>query len=1351
MTAEPIVGDPTEETGEPDPATLRRALDERITRLRAELDGPTDRDPDAELELAQLIGERSETWVEDGDRDRAVDDLREERELLRGVIAAADTGFFDVPDLSARLFLGLCCAQLDELTGDAEHGDEAITALRVVVPLLAVTNSVDAAWFGRLLAELLFDRCAAGDDGSELARLRRLSEAAALADMAVRECPADDPGLLADALLLRAMVAVPLWACDDTSDDDDAGRAALRTLLSDTLRDLPAQHRRRWILSSDLAELCHEDYWTSNDPSELDLAVDLWAATLDDVRLIGTVPSYFLGEYASTLESRFRVRKEVDPEAATPDRDRAIELFEESFGIADEDDPRTDWFAWCGALYFDRFAVREDELDDDSPDPAVLADLDAAVRWLSSGVEDSSPDLPWYPLTLRLAAAAQVRQLPFAEPPVDTVDRVIAVAEQAMAVTDDEERLAQTRILAGALTHRFDATMDQRSLLPALDVLGAEYARTERDHPDRLAAAMALVNITNRAHHCGLVDDATAERTGQLLDEWDDTTLAGVSTDVRVARVARQLATVSTGGRPDWRQPSAGLRRLARDLPRRRSRWQTVAGTALLTRFCDGGRVRDLAVAAGHLRATMDRATPGTIQHTEQALLLAYTSAVGLLRGWVPKGTTIADAAAELDVTLTGLMATLPADSHLRLTGTVIKGMAKSVAAGRNPTYEQTVEMLDLFRRLPTLAGGNLLQPYQRMMVALTATTDPRVTLAEVHAAVAELRNLVDEGMTAPRATFYPQALATALVNLYSRDRDPAHLDEAVGLFRTALAATAPGSWTRTDTAGQLATALRRLADHDRAYEGPSRTAGIEWLSGYAQLALIQSDPAEAAAIMRDAGPNAATTVAWCVSDRAWGDAVRAMESGRALTLAATMTLGTVAERLRDAGHHDLADEWDAAEDESLDDLMPSDLPSRAVVALDAAATAPPEPGEIVAALRALGQDALVYLVPGDPQRFGYAVFVWPDGAVTGTTLPKLVDTPGGDVHHFHQVYDAMRAATDPDERDRLRRRWTAALDGLLPWAWSAAMEVVLSTVGRGTTLPRITLIPVGQLSGVPWHAAHSRYPDRTLGRPTYAIDRAVISYAAAARILVDSAERPAMPLDGSALLIGNPAGADNLEWAEKEATALWRAFYPDADYFGAVADLGDGRAPDRPRRECSHTDLLAGLPGGTRCRPVVHLSCHAGLPGGSPAGSVLGARLVLGPGGLALSVAKILRQATGRPRGNPGPLVDLAGCNTHLTGQVHDEALTLATAFLVAGAATVLGSQWRVLDRRTALLMFVVHHHLRVGGLPPAEALRAAQLWMLDPARQPVATMPPLLREAVRATDLTQPRGWAAFVHQGR
>ena len=107
-----------------------------------------------------------------------------------------------------------------------------------------------------------------------------------------------------------------------------------------------------------------------------------------------------------------------------------------------------------------------------------------------------------------------------------------------------------------------------------------------------------------------------------------------------------------------------------------------------------------------------------------------------------------------------------------------------------------------------------------------------------------------------------------------------------------------------------------------------------------------------------------------------------------------------------------------------------------------------------------------------------------------------------------------------------------------------------------------------------------------------------------------------------------------------------------------------------------------------------------------------------------------------------------LSACASDLTTSAHDEALTLATAFLAAGAVSVVGSRWPVQDRSTACLM-VMFHRYRAGGLGDRAALRAAQLWMLDPQRP----VPPELEWLcpARPGALADPAAWAAFTHHGR
>jgi CHAT domain-containing protein len=79
-----------------------------------------------------------------------------------------------------------------------------------------------------------------------------------------------------------------------------------------------------------------------------------------------------------------------------------------------------------------------------------------------------------------------------------------------------------------------------------------------------------------------------------------------------------------------------------------------------------------------------------------------------------------------------------------------------------------------------------------------------------------------------------------------------------------------------------------------------------------------------------------------------------------------------------------------------------------------------------------------------------------------------------------------------------------------------------------------------------------------------------------------------------------------------------------------------------------------------------------------------------------------------------------------------------------------VLGARWAVDDRLTAVAMFALHHYLAVDRLPAADALRAAQLWMLDPDRAPLPGMPSTLRDRARRRLLGDVSVWAAFGHHG-
>lgn len=163
----------------------------------------------------------------------------------------------------------------------------------------------------------------------------------------------------------------------------------------------------------------------------------------------------------------------------------------------------------------------------------------------------------------------------------------------------------------------------------------------------------------------------------------------------------------------------------------------------------------------------------------------------------------------------------------------------------------------------------------------------------------------------------------------------------------------------------------------------------------------------------------------------------------------------------------------------------------------------------------------------------------------------------------------------------------------------------------------------------------------------------------------------------------------------------------------------------------------------------MLHLACHARPSGTSP----LDACLLLAPppdgGPGRLPVREILRQARGRPPGTPGGLAVLDACvSDHTTGDF-DEALTLSTAFLAAGATGVVGSRWEVPDGLTGLMTYVFHDRLRTGATP-VQGLRQAQLWLLDPDRTVPGDMPRAIADILHDGDPSALEMWAAFACQG-
>ena len=540
------------------------------------------------------------------------------------------------------------------------------------------------------------------------------------------------------------------------------------------------------------------------------------------------------------------------------------------------------------------------------------------------------------------------------------------------------------------------------------------------------------------------------------------------------------------------------------------------------------------------------------------------------------------------------------------------------------------------------------------------------------------------------------------------------------------------------------------------------RRTAFSALRGHAWSALLQSDPSQVSTAARHAAEDAVDIARWCLMDGDAAAAATALDAGRGLMLYAATETRDLAAQLVDRGEHQLAQQWQQALAVAGPTEAPTELRRRVISAvagipLDEDGTMlatpvegaarlldPPTLDEVRAALSALEADALVYLVPGDGKS-GAAVLVPADEEPTWLMLPEL-STHGGE---FERLVAGMaeearrsRRARDSETARDLHSRSGRTLDAVCDWAWRVAIGPLLERGVRRTDgrPPRLVLVPMRELALVPWHAASRPGPTG----PRYAIEDAVFSYAASARLLCNSAWAPEVTLSDGGLVVGDPDTGDaamDLPAARSEALAIQSAYYPAARYVGRAADSAPSLVGAGTYRDV--VEWLADPAGGA----VLHLACHGVVQTGT---GTDGTSYLLLAGGRHLAADDLLRAST-TDRGHPIGLAVLAACRSAAPARGYDEAFSLSTAFLAGEIRSVISAQWSVPDAPTSVLMFMFHHYLRRCGLRPVDALRAAQLWMISEKPEPPDTMPDGLRRYVPTGRSADVAAWAGFVHSGR
>ncbi len=250
-------------------------------------------------------------------------------------------------------------------------------------------------------------------------------------------------------------------------------------------------------------------------------------------------------------------------------------------------------------------------------------------------------------------------------------------------------------------------------------------------------------------------------------------------------------------------------------------------------------------------------------------------------------------------------------------------------------------------------------------------------------------------------------------------------------------------------------------------------------------------------------------------------------------------------------------------------------------------------------------------------------------------------------------------------------------------------------------------------------------------GGPRHLLHDACVSYTPSARMLCEVTARPPV-IDGDIVLVGDPA--ENLYHCGLEAEALRESFYPKAKLLGTT-----GRVPasDGAGTPSEVAELLRN--------PVrmIHFGCHATAKVNAPHESYLELAGHADERHLAAGTLLDLNPTGELEIG----LATLAGCTTSLSGADYDEALSLSSTFLAIGARSVIGSLWPVPQAGSTMhLTYQTNRHL-AEGMRVADALRQAQLWMLDPDRN--GTRDSLGLPGARSVrrDVAQ---WAAFMHMG-
>jgi len=321
----------------------------------------------------------------------------------------------------------------------------------------------------------------------------------------------------------------------------------------------------------------------------------------------------------------------------------------------------------------------------------------------------------------------------------------------------------------------------------------------------------------------------------------------------------------------------------------------------------------------------------------------------------------------------------------------------------------------------------------------------------------------------------------------------------------------------------------------------------------------------------------------------------------------------------------------------------------------------------------------------------GIAVLVGPDGQADHLELPLLMDdVVARRAATFRQI---LQDAVDGPDADPFGR---AAAD-LAAWTYDvvlAPLTALLPPVGR------LAVLPLGRLAWLPLTTAGAPGQTATLGphEPVLLI-----------RATPRGPTPPPPPSTSPRVVVWGDSGpADRpIPGVIREARRIARV-HPGAD----LRIRHRPALPEPTGSSVLRSTSLGTDATGDQAKPVtgfgtldellradlVHLACHCDVDVDRPQDTVLH---LDPPIRISIDPAVLHRGTTH---------VVLSACDAALTSAtLPDEALSAATAFLLAGAGIVTAPLWPVNDVTTPAFM-VDYHTALLAGTPPAKALAAVQ-----------------------------------------